>query len=88
MPSYKVIAPGFFEGVLRKPDSLRTGVINTDKPIEPVPSWLELMKNEPAAKKKARSKSAADAAKKKAEDDKDIQSATFMTAPNTDITTL
>lgn len=77
MPTYKVIAQGFYNKTLHKPGHPRHGVLTTDKPLKPVPSWLEPMKEDAtAAKKRATSK--AKAVKKKAADDAEIEKASFM----------
>jgi len=81
MPKYKVIEEGFYNGKIYKPDGKRS-FLHTDKPLKPVPSWVEVMKAETAAQKKKRvaaEKKADAAAKKKAESDKkDVDDLTFM----------
>jgi len=87
MPSYKVIKKGFFHGKLYDPEGKRP-MLHTDKAfpsknkVEQVPSWLEAIKSETPAQAKARKTAetkAANAAAKKAKDDKkEIDSATFM----------
>lgn len=78
MPSYKVLQPGFFDGVLHKPGHPRHGVVNTEKPLKPVPTWLEPIKAESAAAKKKRAAAAKKAADDKAAADKDIENASFL----------
>lgn len=51
MPSYKVLKPGFFGGVYRAPGSKHDPVV-TDKPLKPVPNWLEEIKFSAADQKK------------------------------------
>lgn len=87
MPSYKVKSKGFFDGRMYDPAGKRR-VLHTEKPFpskdkkEQVPAWLEAIQGETAAQAKARKGAetkAANAAKKKAEDDnKDITEASFM----------
>lgn len=84
MPSYKAKEDGFFNGQLYGPGRKRTTVI-TDKPLKPVPTWLEEVKGETAAEAKARriaEKKVAEEAKKKAASDKvEIDSVTFIEGP-------
>jgi len=84
MPSYKVIAPGFFNGKFYSPEGKRP-VLHTDKPFSkknPLPSWLSAMTKESAAAKAKResqaiSQDAAD--KQKAEQDqKDVEDLSFL----------
>lgn len=87
MPSYKVISRGFHGGLLYDPEGKRR-VLHTEKPFlskdkkEKVPAWLEAIKAETPAQASARKGAetkAANAAKKKAENDKkDINEASFM----------
>lgn len=74
MPKYRAIQPGFIHGRLYGPNTKRP-VVTTDKPLKPVPSWLEVIseKVETAAEKKKRlaaEKAAAEAAAKEAEKDR------------------
>ena len=78
MARYTVLQPGFINSVLHKPDHPRHGVVTTDSPLDPVPSWLELIKDAPAPKKR-KSAAKTSAAKKRAADDKAIEEASFMT---------
>ncbi len=84
MPRYKVLEPGFYGSVLYKPDHPRRNVLVTDKPFPKgkLPSWLKPMKDETATAAKARVKkdTAADKAAqtKAADDQKDIQNASFL----------
>lgn len=50
MPSYKVIEPGFFQGIYRTPGHPKHGVVVTDEPLKPVPKWLREIKGESAVK--------------------------------------
>ena len=84
MPRYKVIAPGFANGMLYKPNGKRS-VLHTDKPFtkkNPMPSWLTDMPKESEAvrkKREAQEKSQAEADGDKSEQDKkDIQDASFL----------
>lgn len=87
MPSYKVIAPGFFGGQQYHPEGKRD-VLHTDKPFpkkdgkELIPSWLKSIKAETAAEKKKRiaaeKKAKAAADKAKADDTDEIKGASFM----------
>lgn len=81
MPKYRVKEKGFFQGKIYSPDGKRP-FINTDKPLKPVPEWVEPVKAETAAEKKKRiatEKKQATADKKKAEQDQqDVDDLTFM----------
>lgn len=87
MPSYKVISKGFLGGKIYDPEGKRR-VLHTEKPFpskdkkEQVPVWLEAIEGETpnqARGRKAAETKAANAAKKKAEDDaKDIADASFL----------
>jgi len=84
MPSYKVTAPGFFDGKLYSPEGKRP-ILYTDTPFSkknPMPSWLEEMssKESTAARKKHEAQEKADAAaqEKAAQDRKDIEDASFL----------
>jgi len=54
MPKYRVKSPGFFGGVLREPGGKHDPVV-TSKPIpkKEMPSWLELVKEDPKKKNTA-----------------------------------
>jgi hypothetical protein len=78
MPQYKVMAEGFYDGVLRKPGCPRHGIVTTDKPIDKkkLPSWLKPMASEQTARQKAAAKKAAtDVAAKVADDKKEVDGA-------------
>lgn len=84
MPRYKVIAPGFANGKMYKPNGKRS-VLNTDKPFNkknPMPSWLAEMPKESAAVRKKRE--AAEASQnetdteKSESDAKDVADASFL----------
>ncbi len=85
MPRYKVIAPGFANGVLYKPDGKRS-VLHTDKPFNkknnPMPSWVTNMpKESDGARKKRESREATKAetdATQAEQDQKDIDEASFL----------
>lgn len=85
MPQYKVLEPGFYDGILYKPNHPRNHTVRTDAPLKKVPSWLKLIKGETAAGSKARRKAEADQAKAdadKAKQDKvDVDSVTFTESP-------
>lgn len=83
MPRYKVIAPGFINKTLHKPGHPRHGFVVTDKPLKPVPSWLEKVKEETARQKSDREGAAKDAIQKAADDKKDVASIDFGNAPQT-----
>jgi len=87
MPTYKVIAPGFYNGELYKPGGKRD-TLTVDKPFNKttnlMPSWVEKMPAESKAVREKRvareeSKAASDA-EKAAQDEKDIENASFMGA--------
>ena len=93
MPRYKVTAPGFMGSVLHQPGHPRKGVVTTDAPLDPLPSWLTPMKEETAAQKKKREKAEAKQVKaasdKKEQDKVDIDSVTFTEpAPGANVETL
>ena len=88
MPRYKVLKEGFMNNTLCKPGHPRHGFVNTDKPLKPVPSWLEPVKAETAAQKKAREKQAEADAEQVAEDKKGIAGASFMNNPGEKVETL
>ena len=87
MPSYKVISKGFHGGRMYDPDGKRK-MLHTDNAfplknkVEQVPSWLEAVKGETPAQAKARKGAetkAANAAAKKAKDDRqEIADASFL----------
>jgi len=84
MPRYQVNSPGTHDGVLYGPDGKRP-VLVTDKPLDPVPSWVTRIKDLSAAQTAAqRKKSAAatKAAKKKIEADKNDQGAAAIESDN------
>ena len=93
MPRYRVLSPGFFDDVYRTPSRPNGGVLNTDKILKPVPSWLEKISEETATQKKTRlaaEKKEGQANKDKAEQDKvDIDSVTFLESePGSTVETL
>ncbi len=47
MPGYKVLEKGFFGGMTYDPEGKRKE-LHTDKPLDPVPSWLEPLPEETA----------------------------------------
>lgn len=51
MPTYRVIAQGFIGGSLQYPGGKP---VITDKPLDPVPSWLKSVKPETRAERKKR----------------------------------
>ena len=77
MPSYKVISPGFFAGKLYLPDGKRR-VLSVDKPFKKTPKWLQAIKAETAAEKKARAVADEALAKKIAEDAEKVEGASFI----------
>lgn len=84
MPSYKVIAPGFANGKMYKPNGKRS-VFHTDKPFNksnPMPSWLSEMPAETPKQRKIREAAEASQnntdADKAAADKKDIEDASFL----------
>lgn len=83
MPQYKVVAPGFFGGKMYDPNGKRN-VLFVDKPFKKgkLPSWLAEMPKESAAVKKKREEQeasqAAAAAEKAAQDEQDIENASFL----------
>lgn len=50
MPTYKVKSPGFMFGNLYEPDGKRP-ILTTDKPLKPLPAWLEVTSAAKARKK-------------------------------------
>ena len=84
MPRYKVIAPGFANGKMYKPNGKRS-VLHTDEPFNkknPMPSWLAEMPKESAGARKKREATEAKATKADAEkaeqDQTDITDASFL----------
>lgn len=86
MPSYRVKQQGFHDGRLYDPNGKRR-VLHTDKPLKPVPKWVEPMEEETAAQRKkrlAKEKKAAVAAKEaEQEKKKAVDAVTFTEAPAT-----
>ena len=66
MPRYKVKKPGFFQGRLYGPNGKRSTIV-TDKPLDPVPSWVEIIKAGTTTQRKTR------ATKKKTTTEKSTQ---------------
>ena len=89
MPRYEVIAPGFYGGVLCKPGHPRNGVIHTDKPMKPIPTWLKSMRSETDAQRKKREieeGKVSKAAGAKASADKiELDAVTFTESPKSSI---
>lgn len=81
MPKYRVKNKGFYDGKTYDPNGKRNFIF-TDKPLKPVPSWVEPVKAETPSEKKKRlatEKKAAIAAEKKAAEDKQaVEDLTFM----------
>lgn len=81
MPKYKVLEKGFYGSKIYDPNGKRP-FLHTDKPLKPVPLWLEPVKAETPAEKKKRiaaEKRTAAADKKKADEDKKaVEDLTFM----------
>lgn len=44
MPTYKVVKKGFYGGIFYDPDGKRA-MLTTDKPLKPIPKWLESTKS-------------------------------------------
>lgn len=92
MPRYKVLEPGFHNGILHKPEHPRNNVVVVDKPFKKTPSWLELIKDETAAAKKKRitAEKAEDKTNAtKAEQDKvDVDNVTFTEPSGTTVEVL
>lgn len=80
MPRYKVIAPGFHNGILHKPEHPRYNSVTVEKAFAKgkIPSWLKPMKAESAAETKKREADQATVDKKVAADQKDIETASFL----------
>lgn len=91
MPTYKVIAPGFYLGSVYEPGGKRQ-ILTVDKPFKKCPSWLKIVKAETPAQKKKREtaeKKNLDEAKKKADQDQeDITGANFIENQESVVTTL
>ena len=75
MPSYEVIATGFIQGAMYGPNNPRRNIVNTDAPLNPVPSWLKPIKEETQAQRTRRNKASAEEKAKAEQDRKDIESA-------------
>jgi len=58
MPTYKVLKPCFRGGIYRTPGCPRHGLYVTDKPLDPVPSSLEMVKDETPTQRKKRTATA------------------------------
>lgn len=83
MPSYTVLQRGFYDNKLYDPEGKRRQ-LSTDSPIDPLPSWLEPIKEtaKDAKNRKERDRKATIAAKKsKDKDTEEIQGASFMDEP-------
>lgn len=91
MPSYKVIAKGFYENNIYDPNGKRKE-LHVDKALKPCPEWLTPIKKESTAKKRQRE--AAEAAVKKQEAEKqkqdqiDVNAVTFTEVPKDHVETL
>jgi len=72
MPRYKVIRPGYINDVYHTPGHPRHGHVVTDKPLKPVPSWLQPVKGETAKQRATRLKAAEKAAEEVAKGKKEI----------------
>ena len=79
MPTYKVIADGFYGGCLYSPKHPRRNRLVTDNPIKDLPSWLEFERELTQAQKRKRQTQLANAKKKAAKDLEEIESARFET---------
>ena len=79
MPRYKVLAPGFMHNTTYSPTG--RDVVITDRPLDPVPTWLKAMEEETHAERKRRldreAKQAKRAREKASKDAKEIESATL-----------
>jgi hypothetical protein len=89
MPAYKVKKPGFYDGVLYDPSKSHKNIVDTDMPLNPVPSWLEVIEDEKPAKRQARKAKAN--AKTKADGEsvikakKEVDAVTFTESPKSTI---
>lgn len=86
MATYKVIKQGFRDGVMYYPAHPTRNKVITEKPIEPVPSWLiaedekVLTPAQKAAATKARNKIEKDKADEVAKNNEEIKGASFLAA--------
>jgi hypothetical protein len=91
MPRYRVKNRGFYEGQIYDPEGKRK-FVNTEKPINPCPLWLEPVKSETAAEKKKRETSEKRKQKqdisKSDRDKEDISNLSFMGAGESAVETL
>lgn len=89
MPRYKVKEAGFMHGVLHIPGHPRKGVIHTEKPLKPIPKWLESMRAETSAQRKKREAETAEAgsalAAQASADRIDRDAVTFTESPKSSI---
>ena len=83
MPSYQVVAPGFHDGEMYKPNGKRS-VLIVDKKFKKTPSWLQPIKEvrETEAEKKAKVAAQAAEAEKAKVDKVEIDSVTFVEKPS------
>lgn len=80
MPSYRVIAPGFFGGTIYEPGGKRE-IIDVDKPFKVVPSWMVLIDEKEEAKtarKQREAKQVNDAKSAKAADKVETDGTDFL----------
>lgn len=91
MPSYKVISKGFMFGRTYDPNGRRK-TLHADKPLKPVPSWLEPIKEETAAQRKKRvaaeKKAKAEAAESQKQKQTEIDSVRFDEPTGSKVETL
>lgn len=85
MPQYRAIDKGFYNGELYGPTHRRRRIVHTEKPLKPVPAWLELM--EPEKPDEAKLRQRRTAAQKRAdkeqqaEQEKMVKEVTFVNDP-------
>lgn len=91
MPSYKVTSVGFMFGRLYDPNGKRK-ILHADKPLKPVPSWLEPIKEETSAQRKKRvaaeKKTKADAAESQKQKQTEVDSVNFIEPTGSKVETL
>lgn len=86
MPTYRVKQKGFMDGQLYRPGDSRFGHITADKPIKPLPDWLEL--DEDFGKPRKGGKAKLTAAEKDAQNQAELTEANFIGDGKTTVVTL
>lgn len=85
MPSYRVKEKGFFGGQMYDPKGKRR-ILHSDKPLKPVPKWLDpIVDTSPKKSKRAEAaeaKAAKEAEEKAKADKVEVDAATFINGPS------